>query len=86
MRQRLPDTAPEPLVVNDIGRVVQPGEEFDCPDLVPGCDSLEPPAGEPADAGPREDKGDADAAADGGAEDTGRAPGRRTARRTEPTP
>lgn len=43
MRQRLPEPAPEPLYVQDIQRVVIPGEEFDARHLVPGCESLEPP-------------------------------------------
>ena len=50
MRQRLPGTAPGPLYVQDTQQVVSPGEEFDAPHLVPGCESLEL-SGDAADSG-----------------------------------
>ena len=49
MRQLLPESAGEPLYVNDIQRVIQPGGEFDCPLYVPGCVILDPPAEDPPD-------------------------------------
>lgn len=53
MRQILPLSRGYPLVVNDIGRTIHPGEEFDAPLLVPGC--------EPVEDGTEEDERDADA-------------------------
>jgi hypothetical protein len=45
MWQQLPQEAGYPLVVNDIGRVVGPGEKFDCPLPVPGCVPVDAPEG-----------------------------------------
>jgi hypothetical protein len=46
VRQKLPESHGYALLVNDIGRTVSPGEEFDCPLLVPGCVPVEDSAGE----------------------------------------
>lgn len=43
MRQKLPESHGYSLLVNDIGKTIHPGEEFDAPLLVPGCESLEKP-------------------------------------------
>ena len=48
MRQRLPDSAGGALDVYDIGLTIQPGEEFDAPDLVCGCEPVPDDSGEAA--------------------------------------
>jgi hypothetical protein len=79
VRQMLPESAGYPLMVGDIGRTIHPGEEFDCPGLVPGCVPVE---------GAEQDGGDG-AAEDGTGpqgDDTGPAAGRRQARNKETGP
>ena len=46
MRQKLPVSHGYELLVNDLGRTVGLGEEFDAPLLVPGCVPVEDAAGE----------------------------------------
>lgn len=41
MRQKLPVSHGYELLVNDIGRTIGLGEEFDAPFLVPGCVPVE---------------------------------------------
>ena len=67
MRQKLPESAGYALLVNDIGKTVSPGEEFDAPLLVPGCESLEPPESTPED-GTGNDEGGGGEGAQGAAE------------------
>jgi len=58
VRQKLPESRGYPLLVNDIGRVVHPGEVFDAPLPVPGCEPAEA-AGAVEDAGNTEDAAEA---------------------------
>jgi hypothetical protein len=54
MRQKLPESHGYAILVNDIGRTVAPGEEFDCDLPVPGCvpvEDADSPAGAPAGKG-----------------------------------
>jgi hypothetical protein len=71
VRQKLPETAGSSLLVNDIGRTIAPGMEFDCDLLVPGCvpvddtpDGGEEDADSPAEPAAGEDTSSEDESAE----------------------
>jgi hypothetical protein len=64
VRQKLPDSHGNSILVNDIGRTVAPGEEFDCDLPVPGCVPVGD-ADSPAGAAAGEGEGGGGKAAEG---------------------